>query len=223
MRCQQDLISKRVTLWRNLADADQLVADSDEADSEYASDIECTSPHGGEVSLVIAIDDLQEELRVLENLDIALHKSASTRFEAQSTATIPTADQLKPSHHFEDRISSRFPFADNAIICCLGKANLQRYLRGEALRSQESNSSTDFSSVIKKSRHASTVNDSALGSSLVTNPKYASTIATAMSFHGHHGHHVKYPPRPTEVSEQGLFRCPCCARMIRAANNSAWK
>ncbi|KAK1671438.1 hypothetical protein BDP55DRAFT_752919 [Colletotrichum godetiae] len=123
---------------------------------------------------------------------------------------------------YKQLISKRFPNADDNLIISLGKANYNRFLRGQKRRNKRVRALLNGSDLLHEIRDSdatsSKFQDSGLGSSVPSS--YAETI---MSYHGDKGSSVRLPPLPKSAMNGSSFLCIACGKPTIAQTKSAWK
>jgi hypothetical protein len=128
-----------------------------------------------------------------------------------------------PSQLYADKIESRYPLADKALVTQLAEANFRRYLRCQAER--DAQEKTESQGVAEEPEAAGTViaaskfHDSGIGTSIAPTMPYAETV---MSY-SQEGRSVRIPPLPEEAKKGDPFSCIACSRLVRITNDSAWK
>lgn len=125
-----------------------------------------------------------------------------------------------PTQVYCDKISVRFPEADERLIQRLANANYYRYLRCQETRNRMQSAEVLSNDEIKDNHDgaSSKFHDSGIGSSLPTT--YADTV---MSYGDNDVRKVRLPPLPAHAKDGIPFSCLCCGKLVSVRSNSAWK
>ncbi|KAI0834267.1 hypothetical protein F5Y06DRAFT_300803 [Hypoxylon sp. FL0890] len=184
------------------------------------------------------LEEIAEDLRT----DTQCLLDLGSRFEEEPVGPIVTERPVdpapsiswNPSEHFSERIRKRYPDCDTTITRRLGKISWDRLLRcqevktqNEKLGSAEVERAKVVSGKVAGTIVASTAfNDSALGSSVPTEPSALDPIhceETIVSYHGAAGGSTRVPALSDEAKEGAPFPCVACGRMVSITNTSTWK
>ncbi|KAI3542253.1 hypothetical protein CSPX01_07008 [Colletotrichum filicis] len=164
--------------------------------------------------------DLETDTRSLMDLDALFSEPIlDTGHMKQSFPS--SLHKWEPHEPYKHIITNRFPKADDGLITSLGKANYERFLRGQQRRNMSSLLRLEPSMLqeIENSDAASSkFNDSGLGSSIPSS--YAETI---MSYHGGEGTSIRLPSLPKSAKDGLGFYCIACGLPKFVQTNSAWK
>ncbi|UQC76498.1 uncharacterized protein CLUP02_18011 [Colletotrichum lupini] len=164
--------------------------------------------------------DLETDTRSLMELDALFSEPIlDARHMRQSLPS--SLHEWEPHEPYKHIITNRFPKADVGLITSLGKANYERFLRGQEERN--SNSRTFLEPVMlqeigNSDAASSKFNDSGLGSSIPSS--YAETI---MSYHGGEGTSIRLPSLPKSARNGSSFLCIACGLSTIVQSNLAWK
>ncbi|KXH30990.1 hypothetical protein CNYM01_11380 [Colletotrichum nymphaeae SA-01] len=164
--------------------------------------------------------DLETDTRGLMELDALF--SEPILDAGHMRKSLPSSlHKWEPHEPYKHIITNRFPKADDGLITSLGKANYERFLRGQEQRNNSSRALLEpvMLQEIKNSDAASSkFNDSGLGSSIPSS--YAETI---MSYHGGEGTSIRLPSLPKSARNGSSFLCIACGLPTIVQTNSAWK
>ncbi|KAK7443092.1 hypothetical protein Landi51_09295 [Colletotrichum acutatum] len=164
--------------------------------------------------------DLETDTRSLMDLDALFPEPIlDTGHMRQSLPS--SLHKWEPHEHYYHIINNRFPKADDGLITSLGKANSERFLRGQEQRessSREVLGPIPLHQIENSDAASSKFNDSGLGSSIPSS--YAETI---ISYHGGEGTSIRLPSLPKSASNGSSFLCIACGLPTLAQTNSAWK
>lgn len=169
-------------------------------------------------SLKEALEDLQMDTTCLLDLEPLL--SDPIVLAEREPVRPDKYETWHPTQVYCDKISTRFPEADERLIQRLGNANFYRYLRCQETRNRMQSEEVLSNDVVKYNHDgaSSKFHDSGIGSSLPTT--YADTV---MSYGDNEIRKVRLPPLPAH-SKGGLpFACLCCGKLVSVHTNSAWK
>ncbi|KAH7124218.1 hypothetical protein EDB81DRAFT_890307 [Dactylonectria macrodidyma] len=203
-----------------------------ETDLDSTSDAESDrSDDSGQGSLILAsrdfdelIADLKADVRCLHDMG-PLIESPFVERPKQPENAAPVSLQITREAHqtYRDRISQRFPQAQDGLVERLAKANLDRFQRVQEekrenlSKQQQQGSLNDTGSRISGSAR---YRDSALGTSLATGSIYAETV---MAYGQSQGPAVRVPPLPERAKAGVRFDCLACGGNAPIKNNSVWK
>lgn len=125
-----------------------------------------------------------------------------------------------PTQVYCDKISARFPEADERLILQLGNANYNRYLRCQEMRNRVQSAEVSSTDVVKDNHDggSSKFHDSGIGTSILK--PYADTV---MSYGDNDIRKVRLPPLPAQAKDGIAFACVCCGNLVSFRNNRAWK
>lgn len=134
--------------------------------------------------------------------------------------------EWEPHVAYTDRVRARFPLADPSLADRLGRANWERFLKGNADREKNQNGSLESAgievaaTIAPRTEAISKFHDSGLGTSINTGSAYAETV---MSYRWEGGESVRVPPLPKEAKQGKPFECVACGRKLAITNSSTWK
>ncbi|KXH33604.1 hypothetical protein CSIM01_11769 [Colletotrichum simmondsii] len=164
--------------------------------------------------------DLEADTRSLMELD-ALFSEPILDTGNMRQSLPSSSHKWEPHEPYKHIITNRFPKADDGLITSLGKANYERFLRGQEQRHSSSRALLDPSmlqEIENLDAASSKFNDSGLGSSIPSS--YAETI---MSYHGGEGTSIRLPSLPKLARNGSSFLCIACGLPTVVQTNSAWK
>lgn len=176
-------------------------------------------------------EDIWTDVQCLLDLDPLIKHPAPDLARAPQLLQL-TPSEWKPHVAYIDRIRSRFPKADPTLVDRLGRANWERFLKGNADREknqkaevepapEEQQAGVDVAGTVAHyTEPVSKFHDSGLGTSINTGSAYAETL---MSYRQEGGESVKIPPLPKEAKQGNPFECVACGGKLVITNSSAWK
>ncbi|KAK3290852.1 uncharacterized protein B0H64DRAFT_446673 [Chaetomium fimeti] len=170
-------------------------------------------------------EDIWTDVQCLLDLD-ALIKSPAPDIVQVSRDNQKASVEWKPHVVYTDRIRARFPRADPSLADRLGRANWERFLKGNADREKnekggfESSGIDAAGTIADCTEPVSKFHDSGLGTSINTGSAYAETV---MSYRREGGQSVQIPPLPKEAKQGKPFECVACGRKLVITDSSAWK
>lgn len=169
-------------------------------------------------SLKEALEDLQMDTMCLLDLEPLL--SDPIVLSGREPVRPDKCKTWQPTQIYCDKISARFPEADERLIQRLGNANYHRYLRCQETRRSAQSTEVPSNNLVKDNLDcaSSKIPDSGIGSSLFT--MYADTV---MSYGDNKIRKVRLPPLPAHAKDGLPFSCVCCGKMVSVRSNSAWK
>lgn len=197
-------------------------AEDDHSKSEFSTG----SSEYDDDDIIQIMADLETDTRSLMDLD-GLFSEPILNAGDMRQPLASSFHNWEPHEPYSQIISKQFPKANEELITVLGKANYERFLRGQKQR--DSNISEPWEdpndpitlppSLARDTDAASSkFNDSGLGSSIPSS--YAETI---MSYRSGEGHSVRLPPLPKSARKGSGFRCIACGESIIAQDKSAWR
>ncbi|KAI8631338.1 hypothetical protein F5Y19DRAFT_27271 [Xylariaceae sp. FL1651] len=165
--------------------------------------------------------DLSSSVSCLMDLE-PLYNSPAPEPEPE----LPTASifvEWKPEQSYCDRITQRFPNAEERLVLRLGTASYNRYLRcreeRETVDEREDDTLQGVASGMESSVCTSKFHDSGHGTSVLTNDD----AEAVMSYSQREGNPVRIPPL-SEDAKNGLpFHCLVCGKHVTIFSNSEWK
>ncbi|KAK1543819.1 hypothetical protein CPAR01_04452 [Colletotrichum paranaense] len=164
--------------------------------------------------------DLETDTRSLMELD-ALFSEPILDARHMRQFLPSSLHEWEPHEPYKHIIGNRFPKADDGLITSLGKANYERFLRGQEQRNNSSRALLEpvmLQEIENSDAASSKFNDSGLGSSIPSS--YAETI---MSYHGGEGTSIRLPSLPKSARNGSSFFCIACGLPTTVQTNSAWK
>lgn len=169
-------------------------------------------------SLKEALEDLQMDTMCLLDLEPLL--SDPILLAGREPVRPDKCQTWQPTQIYCDKISARFPEADERLIQRLGNANYHRYLRCQETRHRMQSEETLSNDGMKDSHYgkSSKLHDSGIGSSLPTT--YADTV---MPYGDNDIRKVRLPPLPAHAKDGVPFPCLCCGKLVSVRTNSVWK
>lgn len=208
----QDSIRRIITLTLAIPHSDLYDASSDSDCSWFSSD-----------SIRDVLEDLKTDSACLLDLE-ALYRSPIAHADPKPTTLIGTWDVCSLYRAYSDKISTRFPQAADNLVQRLGKANYERYRRGQKQRQ------TNMLAYLSEKRletlgisgaDSSKFHDYDISSSLHTSASsYAETV---MSYGAGKGGKVWIPPLSERAKKGHTFVCEICGNLVKISNNSIWK
>lgn len=212
-------------MWEDYADSDRSDDLEDEVGEEGEEGIPST-PNAGVLSDIT--DDIRLDVECLLDLESLIKSPFIDSSKRRSVEQQWFFNELTPHQPYLERISRRFPDAEQDLVERLAKASWHRFQRVQS--EKEHNAALDEQEVQDRdgklqpalSERASDFYDSGLGTSLGTRSSYADTT---MSYRRNSDKSLstRIPPLPTEAKEGKLFECVACGKNIRVLNNSSWK